>query len=90
MDALTTAAVMESTDIIAKSLDYIPTIDYTTGLNDSSCSLFETNIRHLGGLLGAYDIFSGPLANLTAGVSQTLKPRRMDLVKNGRLTASEL
>lgn len=76
MDALTTAAVMESTDIVSKSLDYIPTIDYTTGLNDSTCSLFETNIRHIGGLLASYDILSGPLASLTGVVSDIVQSRR--------------
>ncbi|CAN8097644.1 unnamed protein product [Discula destructiva] len=73
VDALTTAAVMESTDIVSKSLDYIPTIDYTRGLDDSSCSLFETNIRHVGGLLGAYDILSGPLANVAGGRADDVK-----------------
>lgn len=70
VDSFDTAIIMGLDDIISKSLDYIPTINYTRGLDDSAASLFETNIRHLGGLLSAYDLLTGPFANLTQGVSK--------------------
>lgn len=43
---------MEESDIVNQILKYAATIDFTTTKEvDSSISLFETNIRYLGGLL---------------------------------------
>ena len=54
---------MEETDIVNTILDYIPTIDFTK--TDSTCSLFETTIRYLAGMLSGYDLLTGPFSTLT-------------------------
>ena len=72
VDALDTAIIMEQQDIVNIILDHIPTVDFTKNNanpnhspeNPVSTSLFETNIRYLGGLLGAYDLLKGPFAHL--------------------------
>lgn len=52
MDSLSTAIVMEHKDIVNQILEFIPTIDFTTtAVAEEDISLFETNIRYLGGLI---------------------------------------
>lgn len=52
VDALDTAIVMNSLKIVQPMLDHIAKIDFTTTAKaDDAISLFETNIRYLGGLL---------------------------------------
>lgn len=52
VDALTTAIVMGETGIISQMLDHIAKIDFTTTARpDDRISVFETNIRYLGGLI---------------------------------------
>lgn len=71
-DALDTAIIMEQKDIVNIILDYVPTVDFTknhaspdaTPPNPVSTSLFETNIRYIGGMLSAYDLLKGPFAYL--------------------------
>lgn len=65
-DALSTAIVMEQTDIVNFILDYIPTVDFTRTVTPPGgvVSLFETNIRYFGGMLGAYDLLKGPFSHL--------------------------
>ncbi|KAL1634089.1 hypothetical protein SLS58_010836 [Diplodia intermedia] len=75
VDALSTASLMGLQSIVDRSLEFIPTIDYTHDSTDQACSLFETNIRHIAGLLSAHDLLTGPLAHL---------------VKNARLLADTL
>ncbi|KAK8160878.1 mannosyl-oligosaccharide 1,2-alpha-mannosidase precursor [Phyllosticta citrichinensis] len=70
VDALDTAALMGFDDLVSTSLDYIPSINYSRDSTDKVCSLFETNIRHLGGLLAAHELFTGPLANLATNKSE--------------------
>ena len=54
---------MEEADIVNTILDYIPKIDFTK--TDSTCSLFETTIRYLAGMLSGYDLLTGPFSTLT-------------------------
>ncbi|KAF4595784.1 mannosyl-oligosaccharide alpha-1,2-mannosidase precursor [Ophiocordyceps camponoti-floridani] len=65
VDGLSTAVVMGHTDIVNQMLRLIARIDFTTtkAPNDR-VSLFETNIRYLGGLLAGYDLLTGPMKNL--------------------------
>lgn len=67
-DALDTAIIMEQDDIVKIILDFVPTVDFTMnnafGDNAQWTSLFETNIRYLGGMLGSYDLLKGPFAHL--------------------------
>lgn len=57
MDALSTAIIMEQSDIVDQILDFIPGIDFSTTKEvNGTVSVFETNIRYLGGLLsGRYN-----------------------------------
>lgn len=70
VDGLDTAIIMEQTDIVNQILDFIPMIDFTkvdTAARRGaslSVSLFETNIRYVGGLLAAYDLLKGPFSHL--------------------------
>ncbi|QDS76213.1 hypothetical protein FKW77_008465 [Venturia effusa] len=62
IDALDTAIIMGQTDIVKVILDFVPTVDFTKNNSPGpvTTSLFETNIRYLGGLLSAYDLLKGP------------------------------
>ncbi|XP_044716127.1 glycosyl hydrolase family 47 protein [Hirsutella rhossiliensis] len=65
VDALSTAIIMGETGIIHRMLDHIAKIDFTTTARpDDRISLFETNIRYLGGLISGYDLLKGPMRNL--------------------------
>lgn len=69
IDGLDTAIIMEQQDIVDVVLDFIPTVDFTKnnakGPQDAqTTSLFETNIRYLGGLLSSYDLLKGPFKHL--------------------------
>lgn len=66
VDGLDTAIIMEQTDIVQFILDFIPTVDFTKNNSPKVpvTSLFETNIRYLGGMLAAYDLLKGPFAHL--------------------------
>ena len=71
IDGLDTAILMEQTDIVDIILDFVPTVDFTKNNarpahGPSSTSLFETNIRYLGGMLGAYDLLKGPFSHLAS------------------------
>ena len=71
IDGLDTAIIMEQQDIVEIILDFIPTVDFTKnnakGERDAqTTSLFETNIRYLGGLLSAYDLLKGPFKHLAS------------------------
>ena len=52
VDALSTAIVVEDAAIVKQILEFIPDIDFTTTkVPEESISVFETNIRYLGGLI---------------------------------------
>lgn len=73
VDGLDTAIVMEQVDIVNIILDFIPTIDFTknhaVAPDAITTSLFETNIRYIGGLMGAYDLLKGPFSHLDCNQS---------------------
>ncbi|KAG6008885.1 hypothetical protein E4U21_003697 [Claviceps maximensis] len=73
VDALSTAIVMNSLEIVELILEHIAGINFsTTAEADYGVSLFETNIRYLGGLLSApgYDLLTGPYKKLGADVAK--------------------
>jgi mannosyl-oligosaccharide alpha-1,2-mannosidase len=52
VDALSTAILLRDTESVNQILEFIPTIDFTTTAKENEeISLFETNIRYVGGLL---------------------------------------
>ncbi|PFH62751.1 hypothetical protein XA68_12179 [Ophiocordyceps unilateralis] len=65
VDGLSTAIIMGQTGIVNQMLSYIAKIDFTTTkARNDRISVFETNIRYLGGLLAGYDLLTGPMRNL--------------------------
>ncbi|RDA92386.1 hypothetical protein CP533_4718 [Ophiocordyceps camponoti-saundersi (nom. inval.)] len=60
VDGLSTAIVMGQTDVVNQMLSQIAKIDFTTTkARNDRISVFETNIRYLGGLLAGYDLLTG-------------------------------
>lgn len=57
VDALDTLWIMGMKDEFAAAVEEVKKIDFTTSVRDD-IPLFETVIRYLGGLLGAYDVSS--------------------------------
>jgi mannosyl-oligosaccharide alpha-1,2-mannosidase len=55
VDSIDTLWIMELKDEFSEALDVIKNIDFKTSLR-ADIPMFETTIRYLGGLLGAYDI----------------------------------
>ncbi|KAI0190828.1 glycoside hydrolase family 47 protein [Astrocystis sublimbata] len=55
VDSLSTLWIMDLKDDFYEAAAAAVTIDYSRS-QDTSCNYFETTIRHLGGLLGAYDL----------------------------------
>lgn len=76
---------MKNRTIVNQILRRIPNIDYTKSYQNEPVSLFETTIRYLGGMLSAYDLLSGPLANLT-----TSKKNVQALLTQSKNLANEL
>ena len=55
VDSIDTLWIMQLKDEFSVALDVIKNIDFKTSLR-ADIPVFETTIRYLGGLLGAYDI----------------------------------
>ncbi|KAE9992252.1 hypothetical protein EG327_009630 [Venturia inaequalis] len=72
VDALDTAIIMGQKDIVKIILDFIPTVNFTknNSVGPIDTSLFETNIRYLGGLLAAYDLLKGPFNGTVTNTTQ--------------------
>jgi mannosyl-oligosaccharide alpha-1,2-mannosidase len=64
VDGLDTAIIMGLAEPVAIILKHISTVDYSRPAPGESVSVFETNIRYLGGMLSAYDLLNGPFASL--------------------------
>ncbi|KAM5464482.1 hypothetical protein MauCBS54593_006997 [Microsporum audouinii] len=62
VDALSTAIIMDMPDVVDEILDHIENIDFSK--TDYLCSLFETTIRYLGGLLSGYDLLKDSYMNV--------------------------
>jgi mannosyl-oligosaccharide alpha-1,2-mannosidase len=63
VDSLDTLWIMGFTDEFEEAVKAVNSIDFTTSRRDN-IPLFETTIRYLGGLLGAYDISNGRYRSL--------------------------
>ncbi|KAI4745488.1 glycoside hydrolase family 47 protein [Aureobasidium sp. EXF-12298] len=72
VDALSTAILMESQDVVTTIVDYIPTINFNVSKSNAPVSLFETTIRYLGGILSAVDLLNGPYQHLTKSANDTI------------------
>jgi mannosyl-oligosaccharide alpha-1,2-mannosidase len=71
VDALGTAILMDMPDVVADILDFIPKINFN--YTATSISLFETNIRYLGGMISAYDLLSDTFASMVKDKSVVKK-----------------
>nr|POE93302.1 mannosyl-oligosaccharide alpha-1,2-mannosidase 1b [Quercus suber] len=58
----------EQQDIVNIILEHITKVDFTKNQSPTpvSTSLFETNIRYIGGMLSSYDLLKGPFAHLAS------------------------
>ncbi|PGH35355.1 mannosyl-oligosaccharide alpha-1,2-mannosidase [[Emmonsia] crescens] len=56
VDALSTAIIMDSPEIVKTILEHVSKLDYSK--TDTQVSVFETTIRYLGGMLSGYDLLS--------------------------------
>ncbi|KAM0262299.1 hypothetical protein ACHAQJ_001768 [Trichoderma viride] len=71
IDGLDTAILMGDADIVNTILQRVPQINFTTtAVANQSISVFETNIRYIGGMLASYDLLKGPFSSLVK--NQTL------------------
>lgn len=64
IDALSTAIILRQEDVVMQILHLVATIDFTKVVGGTHIQLFEVTIRHLGGLLSAYDLLEGPFSRL--------------------------
>ncbi|KAN0084171.1 glycoside hydrolase family 47 protein [Tylopilus felleus] len=55
-DALDTMWLMGFHDWFQEAVQYVATVDFSLSRTNDSVSLFETTIRHVGGLLTAYEL----------------------------------
>ncbi|KAF3768668.1 family 47 glycoside hydrolase [Cryphonectria parasitica EP155] len=60
VDGIDTAIVMNLTDVVAKQLSFISTVDFST-TSYGDVEVFDTNIRYLGGLLSSHDLLKSGL-----------------------------
>ncbi|KFA60501.1 hypothetical protein S40285_06897 [Stachybotrys chlorohalonatus IBT 40285] len=65
VDSLSTAIILEDSAIVQQILELISDINFTTTtIVNETISVFETNIRYLGGLISGYDLLAGPYSHL--------------------------
>jgi mannosyl-oligosaccharide alpha-1,2-mannosidase len=62
VDALTTAILMEKSDVVKIVLAHVKSINFNE--TDSTISVFESTIRYMGGLISAYELLTGPFVSL--------------------------
>lgn len=58
VDGIDTAIIMNLTDIVTQQLQFISKIDFTQSTSNNFINGFDSVIRYLGGLLGAYDLLT--------------------------------
>ncbi|KAJ5574680.1 hypothetical protein N7450_008579 [Penicillium hetheringtonii] len=78
VDALDSLWIMDLKDDFSEAVDEIKKIDFTTSSYRNDIPVFETVIRYLGGLLGAYDI-SGQRYSVLLDKAEELAEILMDI-----------
>ena len=68
---------MQEANITDTIIDHIAQIDYSS--TNETCSLFETTIRYLGGMLAGYDLLTGPFSDLTSANTSVLLDQSVNL-----------
>ncbi|KAH9906338.1 glycoside hydrolase family 47 protein [Xylariomycetidae sp. FL2044] len=99
VDSLSTLWIMDLKDDFYDAVSTAVTINWSKS-HDSSCNYFETTIRHLGGLLGAYDLSNetailmkaielGDMLHMAYDTPNHMPPFWLDFddAKHGRLVA---
>ena len=64
IDALSTAIIMEKTEVVIEILRFIETIDFEVVKGGKNIQLFEVTIRHFGGMISAWDLLTGPFEGM--------------------------
>lgn len=78
IDALSTAILMNKQNIVFEILRFVETIDFREVTGGNSIQVFEVTIRHLGGMLSAWDLLNGPFNELA--VDERLKQSLHDQI----------
>lgn len=60
VDALSTAILMGKRDVVMDGLKFVETLDFTSVKGGQRINLFEVTIRHLGGMISAWELLNGP------------------------------
>lgn len=76
IDALSTAIIMRKRDVVLEILRFIETLDLSSVKDGPRINLFEVTIRHLGGMLSAWDLLNGPFKTMVQD------PRLMEVLYN--------
>ena len=84
-DALSTAIIMRKRDIAVEILRYIGTISFQESVG--KIQLFEVTIRHLGGLLSAWDLLNGPFKGVVVIEEHIKRPLYDQAVRLGEALA---
>ena len=64
IDALTTAIILRKEDIVLQILRFLSTLDFTTAEKNAKMQVFEINIRHLGGMISAWDLLEDHFSDM--------------------------
>nr|POF00962.1 mannosyl-oligosaccharide alpha-1,2-mannosidase [Quercus suber] len=64
IDALSTAIVMGKVDVVEEILEFIAQLNMSVVKDGPRIQLFEVAIRHLAGMISAYDLLEGPFSNM--------------------------
>lgn len=89
LNALSTAIMMEKEDVVVQILRFIPTLDFTKVEGGSKIQLFEVATRHLGGMIPAYDLLTGPYSHLATD-PQLLNSLHSQMVALGMSSSAAL
>ena len=64
IDSLSTAIMLGKEDVVVQILEFIATIDWKKAQDDDLMQVFEINIRHLAGMISAWDLIHGPFPSM--------------------------
>ena len=88
IDSLSTAIIMRKEDVVTQIMEYIASLNLDSMPHGTQFQVFETTIRHFGGMISAWDLLHGPFSDMVQ--NQTLRNALYDqMVKlGGKLSCS--
>lgn len=64
IDALPTAIILGKEDVVLQILEFIHTLDWRAPQDGYKMQVFEVAIRHLAGMISAWDLLHGPFSSM--------------------------